>query len=358
MQEIPYRPKKGRGAISNDSSRYAAHACVEIDGGWSGARDGESEAPTRTRILVDSSRTVISRNDSPDVPFELSINPYRGCEHGCAYCFARPTHAYLGLSPGLDFETQIFCKPDAPALLRKELSHPGHRCSPIAVGINTDAYQPAERKLGITRGILEVLQEYRHPFSIVTKSALVERDIDILAPMAGQRLVQVAISITTLKADIARSLEPRAAAPQRRLETVRRLADAGIPVSVMIAPVIPVLTDSELEDILGRAREAGASGAGYVLIRLPHEVKGLFREWLEAHVPLTAAHVMKRISDTRGGKAYEAGFGTRMRGTGPYAELIGRRFHTAARRLGFGPMPAMATELFQPPGVATQLSLL
>ena len=358
MQEIPYRPKKGRGAISNDSSRYAAHACVAIDDGWSGARDGESEAPTRTRILVDSSRTVISRNDSPDVPFELSINPYRGCEHGCAYCFARPTHAYLGLSPGLDFETQISCKPDAPTLLRKELSHPGHRCSPIAVGINTDAYQPAERKLGITRGILEVLQEYRHPFSIVTKSALVERDIDILAPMAGQRLVQVAISITTLEADIARSLEPRAAAPQRRLETVRRLADAGIPVSVMIAPLIPVLTDSELENILVRAREAGASEAGYVLIRLPHEVKGLFREWLEAHVPLRAAHVMKRIIDTRGGKAYEAGFGTRMRGTGPYAELIGRRFHTAARRLGFGPMPAMATDLFQPPGVATQLSLL
>jgi DNA repair photolyase len=357
VQDRPDKPRKGRGAIGNACSRYAAHACFAIDDGWS-AQDGESEAAIRTQIFADSSRTVISRNDSPDVPFELSINPYRGCEHGCAYCFARPTHAYLGLSPGLDFETQIFCKPDAPALLRKELSRPGHRCSPIAVGINTDAYQPAERKLGITRGILEVLQEYRHPLSIVTKSALLERDLDILAPMAAQQLVQVAVSITTLKAELARALEPRATAPQRRLETVRRLADAGIPVSVMIAPVIPVLTDSELETILARAREAGASGAGYVLIRLPHEVKELFREWLEAHAPLTAAHVMKRIFDTRGGKAYEAGFGTRMRGTGPYAELIAQRFRTAARRLGFGPLPAMATELFRPPGAATQLSLL
>jgi DNA repair photolyase len=358
MRETPYRPKKGRGAISNDSSRYTAHACVAVDDGWVSERDGELEAPIRTRIFVDSSRSIINRNESPDVPFELSINPYRGCEHGCAYCFARPTHAYLGLSPGLDFETQIYCKPDAPMLLRKELSRPGHRCSPIAVGINTDAYQPAERKLEITRGILEVLQEYRHPFSIVTKSALIERDMDILAPMAAQQLVQVAVSITTLKADVARALEPRAAAPRRRVESVRRLADAGIPVSVMIAPVIPVLTDSELEAILACACEAGASGAGYVLIRLPHEVKDLFSEWLEAHEPLKAAHVMKRIFDTRGGKAYEAGFGTRMRGTGPYAELIAQRFHAAARRLGFGPMPELVTHLFHPPGGATQLNLL
>lgn len=357
MDEIPFRAKKGRGAGSNHSSRFEPCRQVPVDDGWSRAEEEDFASAHPTQVSVDSARTIITRNHSPDVPFELSVNPYRGCEHGCVYCFARPTHAWLGLSPGLDFETRLFCKPDAAELLGKELARPGYRCRPIALGINTDGWQPVERRLRITRQILEVLQACRHPFSVVTKSALIERDLDILAPMAAQGLVQVAVSMTTLQADLARVMEPRAAAPQRRLETIRLLSAAGIPVSVLVAPLIPVLTDGELETILGQVREAGATSAGYVLLRLPHEIRDLFREWLDTHRPGMAAHVFNRITDARGGKAYDATFGTRMTGTGPYAELLARRFRIASRKLGFGASPPLATQYFRPPVATAQMDL-
>lgn len=349
MSIRPPVPPRGRGALSNPDNRYESHDRELVDDGWGGLE--QPAEPLRTTLTKDTSRTVISYNDSPDLPFDRSINPYRGCEHGCVYCFARPTHAWLGLSPGLDFESRLFYKPDAAELLRKELGKKNYRCRSIAVGINTDAYQPAERRLGITRQILETLQECRHPLSIVTKSALIERDIDILAEMAADGLVQVAISVTTLDVQLARTLEPRAAAPQRRLQTIRRLAEAGIPVAVFVAPLIPVLTDSEMETILERGREAGARWGGYVLLRLPLEIRGLFEEWLEQHVPDQAEHVMNRIRDCRGGKEYDSRFGSRMRGTGLFAELISRRYRLAARRLGFERSAALNTTLFQPPAV-------
>jgi DNA repair photolyase len=347
-------PLRGRGALGNPDNRYAEWQREALDDGW-GSLDQPIE-PIRTTLTRDSSRTIITYNDSPDVGFDRSINPYRGCEHGCIYCFARPTHAYLGLSPGLDFETQLFYKPDAATQLRNELDKKSYQCQPLMLGINTDAWQPAERQLGITRQVLEVLQEYRHPLGIVTKSALIERDIDILVEMAQHDLVSVAISITTLDRSLSRTLEPRAAAPQRRLEMVHRLAEAGIPVGVLIAPLIPVLTDSELETIMEASREAGASYAGYVLLRMPLEIGGLFEQWLHTHAPLKAEHVLNRMRDCHGGKTYDTRFGDRMRGNGPYAELIAQRYRMARKKFDLDNHTSLDISQFQRPG-DTQLAL-
>ena len=322
---------KGRGAVSNASGRFESHRHEAFDDGWDGPA-GESRP--KTEIRIDTTRGILARNQSPDIPFDLSLNPYRGCEHGCIYCFARPTHAFLGLSPGLDFETRLFSKPNAAALLEEALRKPGYRCRTLALGVNTDAYQPIERRLEITRSVLEVLQRFRHPVALVTKSALVERDIDILAEMAGERLVLVNVSITTLDAELARRLEPRAAAPHRRIKTIRTLAEAGIPVSVSVAPIIPVLTDPELDSILSEARQAGAESANYILLRLPLEVSELFQQWLHTHYPLKAEHVMTRVRDTRGGKDYVSEFGVRMRGSGAFADMIAQRFALACKKLG------------------------
>ncbi|MGH8502807.1 MAG: PA0069 family radical SAM protein [Gammaproteobacteria bacterium] len=357
---LPARPRKGRGAVSNPDGRFESRTHRSIDDGWRSAQDDALDPPkVRTTLTPDNARSILSSNDSPDVGFSLSINPYRGCEHGCVYCFARPSHAYLGLSPGLDFETRLFYKPQAAALLEEELRRPNHRCSPIALGINTDAYQPVERELKISRGILRVLDAFQHPVTIVTKSALVERDLDILAAMAQRNLAQVLFSITTLNSDLSRRLEPRTTAPRRRLEAMRRLSAAGVPVGVMTAPVIPVLTDPELETILEASREAGAESAGYVMLRLPHEVKDLFREWLTHHEPLKADHVMSVIRNLRGGKDYDSAFGTRMRGTGPFAELVAQRFALTCKRLGFDRHRRAldATRFTVPPRAGDQISL-
>jgi DNA repair photolyase len=327
-------PIRGRGAVSNAGGRFEAQHCEAVDDGWDLPRD---ETRPKTEVQADASRSVLVYNQSPDLPFDRSLNPYRGCEHGCIYCFARPTHAYLGLSPGLDFETRLFSKPDAAALLETALRKPGYRPATLALGVNTDAYQPLERRLGITRSVLEVLQRFRHPLAIVTKSALVERDIDILREMAADHLVSVHLSVTTLDGELARRLEPRAAAPHRRLRTIGRLAAAGIPVSVLAAPVIPVLTDPELEAILAAATDAGARSASYILLRLPLEVSPLFQQWLEAHYPLKAGHVMTRVRDTRGGKDYDSRFGIRLRGSGAFAEIIAQRFALACRKLKLQP---------------------
>ncbi len=348
-------PRKGRGAVRNQAGRYESFSRESFDDGWSTL--DEEPARLRTSLTPDASRSVISRNQSPDIPFDCSINPYRGCEHGCVYCYARPTHAWLGLSPGLDFESKLFYKPDAATQLRRELNNPGYRCTPIALGANTDPYQPSERKLEVTRSILEVLSEFEHPVRIVTKSALVERDMDLLAPMAARSLCTVSVSVTTLDRQLSRVMEPRAAAPERRIRTVENLSHAGIPVNVLVAPIIPVLTDPEIESILSRVREAGACSAGYVLLRLPLEVKDLFTDWLQAHFPLKAEHVMKRIRDTRGGKANDASFGSRMRGSGEYAQLIARRFSLAVKRLGFSGDPELDTSRFNPSANSTQMSL-
>jgi len=350
------KAQKGRGAVSNADGRFESRQHVAFDDGWDGPPD---DTAPKTEIQIDASRGVLVYNQSPDLPFDRSVNPYRGCEHGCIYCFARPTHAYLGLSPGLDFETRLFSKPEAAALLEESLRKPGYECRTLALGVNTDAYQPVERKLEITRSVLEVLRRYRHPVAIVTKSALVERDIDILAEMASERLVSVYLSVTTLDPGMARRLEPRAAAPHRRLQTIRRLAEAGIPVSVLAAPVIPVLTDPELDAILAAARDAGAQSASYILLRLPLEVSELFQQWLEAYYPLKAAHVMTRVRDTRGGKDYDSRFGVRLRGTGPFAEMIAQRFALACRRLGLKPRDySLNCESFRvPPRSGDQLGL-
>ena len=333
---LPDRPRKGRGAVSNRSGRYEAEERMAVDDGWSLAAAEEPEQ-TRlaTRVTPDASRSVIARNDSPDVPFERSINPYRGCEHGCVYCFARPSHAWLGLSPGLDFETRLFAKPNAAALLEKELARPRYQPKVIAFGTNTDPYQPVEREHHITRDLLEVLWRARHPLTIVTKSALVVRDLDILAPMAEARLARVMISVTTLDRELARRMEPRASTPARRLEAMAALNRAGVPTGVLAAPMIPALNDSELEVILKSAAAAGAKTAGYLLLRLPLEIKELFEEWLEAHVPDRKAHVLNLIRETRGGKLYDPAWHQRMTGTGPYAETLAQRFEIACRRHGF-----------------------
>src|SRR5215469_2961239 len=326
------RPRKGRGAASNDSGRFEAERRMPFDDGW-GSADAEP-VPLRTVLSVDSTRTIIARNTSPDIGFDRSINPYRGCEHGCIYCFARPSHAFLGLSPGLDFESRIFYKPQAAALLTAELSKKGYTCRPIAIGSNTDPYQPAESKLGVMRSILEVLRDFRHPVTVVTKGALIQRDIDILAEMASARLAVVTVSVTTLDRGLARVMEPRAATPQRRLETIAALSAAGIPTGVLSAPMIPALNDAEMEDILAAARAAGAVTAGYTMLRLPLELKALFREWLETHVPNKAAHVLSLVAQSHGGKLYDSTWSKRMVGYGPYADMLSARFDRACRKLG------------------------
>ena len=326
------RPSKGRGALSNRASRYSAMAMEAVDDGWPG--DGEPPGKLRTVVFRDTSRSIISYNESPDIPFDRSINPFKGCEHACAYCFARPTHAYLGLSPGLDFESKIFAKLDAAALLTKELAKASYSPAVIALGANTDPYQPVERRLRITRGILQVLHDCHHPVAIVTKSALVERDIDLLASMAQRRLAQVAISVTSLDAELSRRLEPRATAPHRRLRAIRTLVDAGIPVTVLFAPVIPALNDSQMEAVLAAVREAGAQAAGYVVLRLPLEVSEIFQEWLNAHAPLQAKHIMSLMRQMHDGQIYQSEFGSRLRGKGIFAELIHQRFKLACERLG------------------------
>jgi DNA repair photolyase len=348
---------KGRGATSNLVGRFEKNAVEKIGDGWY-----EEESPTHLEetISPDSARTVITTNDSPDVGFDLSINPYRGCSQACVYCFARPSHSYLGLSPGLDFETKLFYKADAARLLEAELSKPRYVCKPIALGINTDGYQPLERRLGVTRSILEVLVRYRHPVTIVTKSALVLRDIALLADLAKDELISVALSVTSLSDDLKRILEPRTASPAARLRVIQELAQAHIPVGVMVAPVIPAITDHEMEAILQAARSAGASFAGYTLLRLPHEVKILFRDWLAAHYPDRAKHVMSLINQARGGKDYDSRFGIRMRGTGAYAELLEKRFEVASRKLGFSHSEErqnLNTRAFRPPTSSPQLSL-
>ncbi len=350
--------RKGRGAASNPPGRYELTTAGDCDDGW-GSLDQELP-PLRTTVQLDAARTVITRNASPDVPFDRSINPYRGCEHGCVYCFARPTHAYLGLSPGQDFETRLFAKTDAPALLADELRRPGYRCRVIALGTNTDPYQPIERTRRITRGILEVLAAAGHPVGIVTKSDLVVRDLDVLAPMAARRLAKVFISVTTLDSGLARRLEPRAPTPARRLAALRKLAAGGVPTGVLVAPIIPALNDGEIERILAAAAEAGVRSASYVMLRLPLEVKDLFREWLAVHEPLKASRVMSLVRQMRGGRDYDASWGRRMTGAGPYAEMIANRFRLACTRLGLDKRDwALDTSLFRPPErPGDQLSLL
>ncbi len=348
--------RRGRGAQSNASGRYEPLERVAFDDGW---QSFEELPPFKTTVSLDSTRKIITRNGSPDVSFDRSINPYRGCEHGCIYCFARPTHAYLGLSPGLDFETKLFAKPDAARLLERELSAPGYVPRTIAIGTNTDPYQPIEREHQIMRRILEVLDRCGHPVGIVTKSALVLRDLDILARMAQRDLVKVALSVTTLEARLARVMEPRAATPPRRLQALRQLTAAGVPSSVMVAPVIPALNDAEIERILDAAAAVGVREAGYVLLRLPLEVRDLFREWLMANFPDRYRHVFKLIRESRGGKDYDSSWNTRMTGTGPVAWMIGRRFELACEKLGFNKTRMrLTTDHFCPPWrAAEQLSL-
>jgi len=348
--------RRGRGTLSNASGRYEPVARIAFDDGWQSL---EELPPFHTNVSIDSTRRIITRNESPDISFDRSINPYRGCEHGCVYCFARPTHAYLGLSPGLDFESKLFAKPDAPLLLERELSAPNYQPRTIAIGTNTDPYQPIERKYQVMRGILEVLEKAGHPVGIVTKSALILRDLDILARMAERNLVKVALSVTTLDPRLARTMEPRAATPARRLEALRQLSAAGIPTSVMVAPVIPAINDADIERILDAAAFAGVKGAGYVLLRLPLEVRDLFVEWLNANFPDRASHVMKLIRDMRGGKDYDSTFGKRMTGSGPYAWMIGRRFEAACDKLGLNKTKRpLSTDHFRAPRArAEQLSL-
>nr|WP_246206293.1 PA0069 family radical SAM protein [Propylenella binzhouense] len=349
--------RRGRGAQTNVSGRYEREARTAFDDGW---QTLEELPPIRTEVQVEKAKRIITRNSSPDISFDRSINPYRGCEHGCTYCFARPTHANMGLSPGLDFETRLFAKPDAAALLERELAEPGYVPRTIAIGTNTDPYQPIEREYRIMRQILEVLSRTGHPVGIVTKSALVTRDIDILAPMAERGLAKVALSVTTLDRRLARSMEPRAATPPKRLETIRTLAEAGIPVTIMTAPIIPALNDMEIERLLEAGHAAGARHAGYVLLRLPLEVSPIFREWLMAEHPDRSRHVLSVMQSMRGGRDYDSEWGTRMRGSGPYAWQIGRRFELAAKRLGLNAeRRGLRTDLFKPPvPIGGQLSLI
>ena len=352
------RVHKGRGATLNPGGRFERHTREAVDDGWASLEQLAGDPAPATQALPDRARTIIAHNDSPDVPFDQSINPYRGCEHGCVYCYARPSHGHLGLSAGLDFETKIFVKHEAAALLRQELARPGYVCKPISLGANTDPYQPLERRLRITRQVLEVLADARHPVGIVTKSALVTRDIDLLAPMARDGLARVYVSVTTLDPEIARTLEPRASAPRRRLEAIGVLAAAGITTGVMVAPIIPALTDHEIEPIMAAAADAGAASAGYVLVRLPHEVKDLMAAWLDAHFPGRAAHVLSLIRQCRDGRLNDPEFGSRMRGAGVYAELIRQRFRQASRRQGFDrrQMP-QRTDLFRTPRLSGQMEL-
>jgi DNA repair photolyase len=339
--------RRGRGAQSNASGRFEPEARVAFDDGWQSL---EELPEFKTTVAIDNARKVITRNESPDIPFDRSINPYRGCEHGCIYCFARPTHAYLGLSPGLDFESKLYMKPAAPELLERELSAAKYSPRTIAIGTNTDPYQPIERRYEIMRRILQVLDRANHPVGIVTKSALVLRDLDILSSMAKRNLVRVALSVTTLDPALARVMEPRAATPPRRLNALRELASAGIPTSVMVAPIVPAINDAEIERILDAAAAAGATSAGYILLRLPLEVRDLFKEWLMANFPDKYRHVISLIRQTRGGKDYDAEWGKRMKGGGPYAWMIGRRFSQTCERLGLNARKSrLSVEQFKPP---------
>jgi DNA repair photolyase len=348
--------KRGRGALSNATSRFETEIRCREDDGWGIA---EELPPLRTQVTQEPAKSIITQNNSPDIPFDRSINPYRGCEHGCVYCYARPTHAFFGLSPGLDFETKIFAKTNAAELLERDLSAPGYEPKPIAIGTNTDPYQPAERKERVMRQILEVLARADHPVTITTKSALVLRDLDLLAPMAEKGLVKVALSVTTLNPSLARKMEPRAARPARRLETLRQLAEAKILTAVMVAPVIPAINDAEIETILTHAKEMGAVEAGYILLRLPLEVRDIFTEWLQAHFPEREKRVLTLVRSTREGKLYDSRFGARMTGSGAYALMIKRRFEAAAARLGFARNgPPLRCDLFRPPrSVGEQLQL-
>ncbi len=348
---------KGRGATINIEGRFEIWNREASDDGWF-QDPGEGPARVKTVISIEHAKSVISRHDSPDVGFSQSINPYRGCAHGCTFCFARPSHAYLGLSPGLDFETRLFAKVNAVEKLREELAKPGYKCEPLTIGVNTDAYQPIERQYKITRSILELASHTNHPVSLITKSALIERDLDLLAPMARKNLVSVTLSITTLDSKITMKMEPRTSAPARRLEAVRRLSEAGIPVNVNVAPVIPFLTDSELKSILEASAKAGAVSAGYVLIRLPWEVRPIFKEWLEKNFPLKAEHVMSRIRDMRDGRENDPNFGSRMVGKGTLAELLSQRFRKAVTRFGLDrDFRELDCSLFVPPSLNGQKTL-
>ena len=356
MGAVAYGRRHGRGAQTNRSGRFEPISYEPVDDGWDSLGDLEA---LQTEVQEVPARRIITKNQSPDIGFDRSINPYRGCEHGCIYCFARPTHAFLGMSPGLDFETKLFAKTNAPQALERELAAPNYRPRMIAIGSNTDPYQPVERRYRIMRRILEVLSDTNHPVGIVTKSALVLRDLDILQSMAERGLVKVALSVTTLDRKLARAMEPRASTPEKRLETVEKLASAGVPASVMVAPVIPGLTDAEIERILERAAAAGACEAGYILLRLPLEIGDLFVEWLKANCPDRASRVLSLMRQTRGGKLYDADWNGRMEGDGPYAWMIGRRFQMAAERLGLHERYNLRTDLFTPPArPGQQLSLL
>jgi DNA repair photolyase len=352
IHEAPPAPvdadrRRGRGAVTNSSGRYEAYSRSEEDDGW----DTLAElSPFRTEVAVESARTAITRNQSPDIAFDRSINPYRGCEHGCIYCFARPTHAFLGLSPGLDFESKLTAKTNIADLLRRELAAPNYKPRTIALGANTDPYQPIERTHRLTRKVLEVLEETRHPVGIVTKSSLVLRDLDILARMAADGLAKVAISLTTLDPVLARQMEPRAPTPAKRLEAIAELTKAGVPVTVLTAPIIPALNDHEIDRLLDAAKAAGASEAGYVLLRLPNEIKDLFSEWLLEHQPAKMRRILSLVRDTRGGKLYDSGWGVRQTGEGVIAWTIGRRFEMASKRLGLDRRHLkLRTDLFTPP---------
>ena len=354
MEDFQYLPKVGRGAVTNSAGRFEKLETSRIDDGWTLDRLMAEDAPQKikTELHLDTSKSILNEIKSEDMPYGRSINPYRGCEHGCIYCYARPTHGWLGYSAGLDFETKIFYKANAAALLRDELAKPNFRLEPVLMGGNTDCYQPVERDLKITRSILEVLSEANHPFTIITKSGLIVRDLDILAPMAAKKLVRVAVSLTTLDASLSCVMEPRAAAPQKRLATIKALSDQGVDVTVMTAPLIPALNDMELEQLLEEAYAAGARRAHYTLIRLPYELKDIFSEWLEVHRKDRAAHVLSLIRETRGGKLYDADYSQRRKGKGVYADLLGRRFQLATKRLGFNRDAfSFDTSLFRtPPG--------
>ncbi|MEG9861160.1 MAG: PA0069 family radical SAM protein [Parvularculales bacterium] len=352
----PDRFQRGRGAASNTSGRFESQQRTHEDDGWNSLAD---ESSLNTNVTLETPQRIISWNNSPDMPFDRSINPYRGCEHGCVYCFARPSHAFLGLSPGLDFETQLFAKPTAAALLRRELSSPRYTPRPIAMGTNTDPSQPIERQYRITRSILEVLEEFQHPVTILTKSALIQRDLDILTRMAEKNLVHTALSVTTLDPKLARALEPRASTPTKRMAAVADLAEAGVPTGVMFAPVIPALNDMELERIMDGTQRSGARFGNYVLLKLPREVAGLFREWLDIHVPDKTAHIMSLVNAMRQGEDYNSQWFTRTRGNGPYAWLLKRRFDLCVRRLNLNASSCLldATR-FAPPNQARQMTLL
>ncbi|MEO0981873.1 MAG: PA0069 family radical SAM protein [Pseudomonadota bacterium] len=339
---------RGRGAVSNQTGRFEPETRQAFDDGWGGIE--EAAPKLDTTLQRETAKSIITFNKSPDIHFDRSINPYRGCEHGCVYCFARPTHAYHGMSAGLDFESRLFYKPNGPELLRRELGRPGYRPRVVALGVNTDAFQPVERGLGLTRELLRILAEHNHPVSLLTKSALIQRDIDLLAPMAEKGLVRVGVSITTLDRTLARKMEPRAATPARRFETVKALSEAGVPTTVMTAPIIPALNDPEIETLLETAADNGAGAAGFVMLRLPHELKDLFHEWLAEHYPDRAAKVINLLREMRGGADYDSRWFERGRGRGPYAEMIARRFARAARRLKLDkPRPPLRTDLFRPP---------